>query len=321
MSPHLRKPRRNVSSQHSRGCHAHWWTRHILCTYYTNAYARLDRLYHIFSGKHTAGSSHMHMDYILRAKLIRANNDLAEQLQRLWQEHQLKNACLVGIQFARGPCTSIPHLASWLASKHLHVSSANDNEHVREAQEQEALDLSLSLSYTAATLAPDDKTARHWNDEHTRPKNGNWYWDQQSEPRCPTTSLSVYDANKSASLTDAARLLLSEWPIGTSTDSYTYRPAYRGLDFDTGAALNSTPSGRFASASKIVRPSIGRSNKPGKHSRQNDEPTSSPIYSSMQPSQPPPSQDGVVQTQLEPGRYARRRSIAAQPRKKRLGGF
>ena len=121
----------------------------------------------------------MHMDYILRAKLIRANKDLAEQLQRLWQEHQLKNACLVGMQFAREPCTSMPQLASWLGSKYLHVPSANDNEHVIEAQEQEALDLSLSLGYTAAAPAPDAETAPHGNDEHTRPKNVNWYWDQR----------------------------------------------------------------------------------------------------------------------------------------------
>ena len=44
------------------------------------------------------------------------------------------------------------------------------------------------------------------------PRNENWRWDQRSTPSCPPVAAPV-------ALSDAARLLLSEWPVGASTET------------------------------------------------------------------------------------------------------
>jgi len=87
-------------------------------------------------------------------------------------------------------------------------------------------------------------------------------------------------------LSDAARLLLSEWPVGASTETYVYQSPYRGLDFDAPPERHEGPSA--SQPLPTVRPVIGKS--------------------------------ATAQTQQARGRYAAQRS-SAPPRKKRLGGF
>lgn len=111
------------------------------------------------------------------------------------------------------------------------------------------------------------------------PRNENWRWDQRSTPSCPPVAATV-------ALSDAARLLLSEWPVGASTETYVYQSPYRGLDFDAPPERHEWPSASQPLPS--VRPVVSKS--------------------------------ATAQTQQAPGRYAAQRS-SAPPRKKRLGGF
>lgn len=143
------------------------------------------------------------------------------------------------------------------------------NECVRDAEEQEALDMDLSGRITEPTPPKADDI----------PRNENWRWDQHSTPTCPPVDTPM-------PLSDAARLLLSEWPVGASTDTYVYQSPYRGLDFDAPREPYDMPSA--SQPLPIVRPVVSKS--------------------------------AVAQTQQAPGRYAAQRS-SAPPRKKRLGGF
>lgn len=143
------------------------------------------------------------------------------------------------------------------------------NECVRDAEEQEALDMSLSESITDPLPPRTDEI----------PRNENWRWDQRSTPSCPPVAAPV-------ALSDAARLLLCEWPVGASTETYVYQSPYRGLDFDAPPERHEGPSA--SQPLPTVRPVIGKS--------------------------------ATAQTQQARGRYAAQRS-SAPPRKKRLGGF
>ena len=149
------------------------------------------------------------------------------------------------------------------------TDTSPSNECVRDAEEQEALDMDLSnrIAEPAPPKADDI------------PRNTNWRWDQQSSPSCPSVDTPM-------PLSDAARLLLSEWPLGASTDTYVYQSPYRGLDFDASMEHYDMPSA--SQPLPAVRPVVSKS--------------------------------AVAQTQQAPGRYAAQRSTAP-PRKKRLGGF
>lgn len=167
---------------------------------------------------------------------------------------------------------------------------APDLPSVTAAAAQEALDLSLACAYVPPKRPPAPDSLR----------NRNWHWDGEQEPVLPEVSLATA---VNEPLSDSARLLLSEWPLGSSATSYAYASPYAGLDFDSDTQRSKRPMPGAAA----VLPTVGRANRAYQQPEQVVSSASQPVDSTRTSATP------AVQTQVEPGRFAKR--------KRRMGGF
>lgn len=177
-----------------------------------------------------------------------------------------------------------------------------------ESRMQEAVDVTLA---TAWVPGPS-------HSEEPEPQNGNWLWDGVSEPEPPEPVPLAQPAG--AELSETAKMLLMEWPLGVSTSTYRYANPYCGLDLPQTNRPAAAVHPQAPSTSQPVRPTVIRARRA---SRPVDErPSASQAREDKAPaSQTPSSQDAPMpQTQLEPGRFAQAPRAPAK-KKKRLGGF
>ena len=172
-----------------------------------------------------------------------------------------------------------------------------------DAAQQEALDVLLSSVHVG----------RSERVEHCR-RHGNWVWDRsEPEPRLPTadyTPLLAADRDLTFNgplerISDAATLLLYEWPLGTNVQDYVYTNPYQGLDLQT----------RATKTQDTVPPIMSQRTVPPIMSQR----AAPPVSSQGTASQSSQDQFHGVQSQAVRGRFGQRAPPAK--RRKRMGGF
>ncbi|WFD35034.1 hypothetical protein MCUN1_001880 [Malassezia cuniculi] len=172
------------------------------------------------------------------------------------------------------------------------------------AARQEALDVMLACTH-----------AGRGTREPRKQRHGNWRWDQQKAPALPEVSLgsmlpveaSSLSDGRAVELSDAAKLLLFEWPEGTDVHDYEYINPYQGLDLAMPAAPSSQPQVR----SRRAVPQVSSQREVPSISSQHD--------TQYQSSQEEPFRG--VQSQAVPGRFGQRAPAPQAKRRKRMGGF
>ena len=229
------------------------------------------------------------------------------------REQQGRDLLTHGQSWIRDLPERLEALWPWLAAQ-LHAPT---NKITKDSVTQEALDVLL-----ASICFPGIPTPRH--EAHNR----NWTWDRRRAPMCPDDPELCLRPKSSMSkpLSESARLLLAEWPVGEDPAAFTYRNPYGGLDFGEERQETRVPS------SQPVRPTVQRaSQKPqvvSRRLRPSQDQASSPIPPRMSQDTPMPSSSqemddspGIAQTQIEPGRFGQRPAPKPPKRKKRMGGF
>ncbi|WFD18835.1 hypothetical protein MCAP1_001046 [Malassezia caprae] len=259
----------------------------------------LDRMHRSAQDPDRAGSSHLHTGAAAHGPTLLASEASRDALERVWAAYP--TAHLAPMVDAAAPCATRDVLL-WLQQRHSAVPAA-----LAEARMQEAVDVTLATTWVSGPSRSDVP----------EPQNGNWLWDRVSEPEAPEPVPLAQPAG--AELSETAKMLLMEWPLGAPTSTYKYENPYCGLDLPQthrpAAAAPLAPS-----ASQPARPAVIRSRRA---SRPVDErPSASQAREDRtSASQAPSSQDvPMPQTQLEPGRFAQAPRAPAK-KKKRLGGF
>lgn len=170
-----------------------------------------------------------------------------------------------------------------------------------KAARQEALDVILACA----------QGGRGWR-KIQRSRHHNWTWDRHSTPVAPDISLDRTVATDShvirkenpGELSETAKMLLYEWPLGSEVRDYSYKNPYDGLDLGMSHISASQPERSV----RTVPPVSSQREVPLVGSQRETEPRSS---------QEDPFKG--VQSQAVPGRFGQR---APPPkRRKRMGGF
>lgn len=278
------------------------------------------------------GMSQLHTHNTLSAAAIEPPNlskllqDVLEQAQNQGAESLVPASLPWLDNIPKDPDALWPWLKE--AFQYNHAQSSEGESCVLRAEAQAALDVLLASICIPGEKPPSDSAV-----------NTNWCWDHHGRPKLPEApeltllQHSPTNDDHDTELSDTARLLLAEWPLGADPAEYVYRNPYQGLDF----APEEEEEQPTPSASQPARPTVHRaSQKPRVVSRRAPHPAdlgSSPIparrpLASQEEAPPRSSQDseadpfGAVQTQIEPGRFAQRSAGPKPPkRKKRLGGF
>ncbi|PKI85327.1 hypothetical protein MVES_000312 [Malassezia vespertilionis] len=194
----------------------------------------------------------------------------------------------------------------WFAAQQHTASAGQGMESVRDAERQQALDVFMA-SMLFGTPSTSSGTAR----------NTNWRSDSHVPcyPAAPSMRILQRDG-VDTQLSDAARLLLAEWPLDASPDAYMYETPYHAAPHEEHKGMHVASSQAPSTARGSVLPRVV-----SKANREPD-PARSPIRTA--PASQDASQERIieVQTQKEPGRFAQRPATRAEPkRRKRMGGF
>lgn len=207
-----------------------------------------------------------------------------DTLERVWAAYP--TATLSRLLDATAPGTT-RELVTWLQQRQPGVPP------LPEAEAEEALDVALATTWVPGPCLSHEP----------QPLNGNWCWDEVGTPTLPPPPpLSIPPGGE---LSEAATMLLMEWPLGAPTSTYTYKNPYVGLDLGMSQRSGAAPQPPL-SASQPGQPAVVRTRR-----RQPVEELEREV---------PSSQVSLPQTQLEPGRFAQRPRAPAT-KKKRLGGF
>ena len=294
----------------------------------------------VSGGKAQVPTSQMHIPVLSKMHSPQAVTAVRQRLDhllsRMHRDHAIHTLLRTGTGSAV-PYERIQDVHSALVHRRDVSGGSRDREPVREAAEQEATDVllaSLVLGRDRRRGASDQSDRNPSKESLAR--NENWRWDGAGPPECPAAEeldtlerdTRLMSRHPAPPLSVAAKLLLSEWELGTSPFAYRYRDPYRGLDFAPPPEAHSTASTPRASLREPVRPTVGRANRPQIAS----SPAPFASQPTAEPSRIPSSQETVtspsrtdafphVQSQLEPGRFAQRPSRQAPKRRKRVGGF
>lgn len=170
------------------------------------------------------------------------------------------------------------------------------------AASQEALDVILACAQSGRSAKPALRARHH-----------NWVWNKRDTPELPdvsleptlATDLGLSRTKTAEELSEAAKLLLYEWPLGADVRDYSYTNPYSGLDLDMPTVSASQPEQR------------GMRAVPQVSSQREVPPVTSQRDLAPQSSQDEPFKG--VQSQTVSGRFGQR---APPPkRRKRMGGF
>ncbi|WFD26185.1 hypothetical protein MNAN1_001162 [Malassezia nana] len=238
---------------------------------------------HTLNTSGRAGSSLIHHEGAAHGSALLSAKS-RDALERVWAAYP--RAPLSRLVDPTAPGTARDWM-SWLQQRQPGVPP------LPEAEAEEALDVALATTWVPGPCPSDEP----------KPLNGNWRWDEVGTPTLPSPPPLSNPAGEK--LSEAATMLLMEWPLGAPTSTYTYKNPYVGLDL--GLSQRSAPAPQPPlSASQPGQPAVVRTRR-----RQPVEELEHEV---------PASQVSLPQMQLEPGRFAQR-PRAPVTKKKRLGGF